>query len=155
MSPDPSLSDLLKKLHIPADYARSEHITEASTLLELDHWKQGVHLVLGQILQLVREKDISLEDQGHIIFASSPFAVDFPVQPDQLPAEHERNTLDNWTTPNARQTAQGTHIYFLSANNDINLLAHPMFRSTCFPAVFIALSSTSGTSFCLQPEAHL
>jgi len=110
----PSLSDLIKKLQLPADYARIEHITEASTLQELDHWKQGVHLVLDQILRLVQAKcteELSLEDQGHIIFASSPFAIEFPVQPDRLSAEHEKNILDDWTTHEARQTAQGTLIF--------------------------------------------
>lgn len=106
MSLAPSLSDLLKKLQIPADYARNEHMT--STILELDRWKHGVHSVLDQILRLVKsDEELSLEDQGHIVFASSPFAVDFPVQPDQLPVEHEKNTLDNWVTPDARQSAQG------------------------------------------------
>jgi hypothetical protein len=99
--PGPSLSDLLKNIQIPADYTRIEHIAEASTLLDLDQWKQGVHVVLDQILRLVKCDEISLEDQGHIIFASSPFAIGLPVQP---------NILDNWTTPEARQTAQGTLI---------------------------------------------
>ena len=105
-----SLSDLLKKLQIPADYARIEHMTST---IELDHWKLGVHSVLDQILRLVKsEKELSLEDQGHIVFASSPFAIGFPVQPDQLPAEHEKNTLDNWVTPVARQSAQGIIFVF-------------------------------------------
>lgn len=107
----PSLSDLLKKLKIPADYARIEHMT--STILELDRWKLGVHSVLDQILRLVKsDEELSLEDQGHIVFASSPFAIGFPVQPDQLPAEHEKNTLDNWVTPDARQSAQGIIFVF-------------------------------------------
>jgi hypothetical protein len=112
MSLDPSLSDLLKKLQIPADYARTEHV--ASTILELDVWKLGVHSVLDQILRLVKsDEELSLEDQGHIVFASSPFAIDFPVQPDQLPVEHEKNTpLDNWVTPEARQSAQGIVFVF-------------------------------------------
>jgi hypothetical protein len=104
----PSISDLLEKLQIPADYARTEHMTS-----ELDRWKLGVHSVLDQILRLVKsDEELSLEDQGHIVFASSPFAIDFPVQPDQLPAEHEKNTLDNWVTPDARQSAQGIIFVF-------------------------------------------
>ena len=107
----PSLSDLLGKLQIPADYARIDHMS--STILELDRWKLGVHSVLDQILRLVKSgEELSLEDQGHIIFASSPFAVGFPVQPDQLPAEHEKNTLDSWVTPDARQSAQGIIFVF-------------------------------------------
>jgi hypothetical protein len=106
----PSLSDLLEKLQIPADYARIEHMT--STILELDRWKLGVHSVLDQIVRLVKSgEQLSLEDQGHIVFASSPFAVGFPVQHDQLPAEHEKNTLDNWVTPDARQSALGIIIF--------------------------------------------
>lgn len=101
--PGLSLSDLLKKLQIPADYARIEHITEPTTILELDQWKQGVHSVLNQILRLVKcNEELSLEDQGHIVFASSPFAICFP---DQI---YEKNKLDNWVTPDARQAAQGT-----------------------------------------------
>ena len=108
----PSLSDLLKKLEIPADYGRIEHMT--STMLELERWKLGVHSVFDQILRLVKsDVELSLEDQGHIVFASSPFAIDFPVQPDHLPAEHEKNTLDNWVTPDARQSAQGIILLFL------------------------------------------
>ena len=98
----PSLSDLLKKLQIPTDYAR------------IEHWKLDVHSVLDQILRLVKsDEELSLEDQGHIVFASSPFAIDFPVQPDHLPAEHEKNTLDNWVMPDARQSAQGIILLFL------------------------------------------
>jgi hypothetical protein len=117
----PSISDLLKKLQIPADYARIEHMT--STILEVDRWKLDVHSVLDQILCLVKsDEELSLEDQGHIVFASSPFAIDFPVQPD-FPAEHEKNTLDNWVTPDARQSAQGNILLFLYTNNTINLLS--------------------------------
>jgi hypothetical protein len=71
--------------------------------------------VLDQILLLVKSgEELSLEDHGHIIFASSPFAIDFQVQPNQFLEEHEKNTLDNWTTPDARQSAQGTLIYLFS-----------------------------------------
>lgn len=92
----PSLSDLLKKLQISADYTRID-----------------VHSVLDEILRLVKsDKELPLEDQGHIVFASSPFAIDFPVQPEHLPAEHEKNTLDNWVTPEARQSAQGIILLF-------------------------------------------
>ena len=112
----PSLSDLLKKLQIPADYARIEQMT--STILELDRWKLDVHSVLDQILRLVKsDEELSLEDQGHIVFASSPFAICFPVQPDQLSAEHEKNTLDNWVTPDACRSAQGIIFVFLYTNN--------------------------------------
>jgi hypothetical protein len=147
----PSLSDLLKKLKIPADYARIDDTT--STILELDHWKQGVHSVLDQILRLVKsDEELSLEDQGHIIFASSPFAIDFSVPAEQ----HEKNPLDNWTTLDARQSAQGTLIFvFYNTDNKMNLLPHSIFRSTCFSSVFIAISSTSGTGPCLQLETHL
>ena len=137
----PSLSDLLKKLQIPTDYAR------------IEHWKLGVHSVLDQILQFVKsDEELSLEDQGHIVFASSPFTTGFPVQPDQLSAEHEKNTLDKWVTPDARQSAQGIVFVLLYK---INLLSHPIFRTTCFANVFIAVPSTSGTGSRLQPEAHL
>ena len=152
--PAPSLSDLLKKLQIPADYVRNEHIT--STILELDRWKLDVHSVLDQILQIVKyDEELSLEDQGHIVFASSPFTTGFPVQPDQLSAEHEKNTLDKWVTPDARQSAQGIVFVLLYRNNKINLLSHPIFRTTCFANVFIAVSSTSRTGPHLQLEAHL
>ena len=115
----PSISDLLKKLQIPADYTRIEHVTSAT--LELDRWKLDAHLVLDQILQLVKsDEELSLEDQGHIVFASSPFAIDFPVQPDQLPMEHEESTLDNWVTPDARQSAQGIIFVFLYTINKSN-----------------------------------
>ena len=112
-----SLSDLLKKLQIPADYARIDNTT--STILELEDWKRGVHSVLDQILRLVKsDEELSLEDQGHIIFASSPFAIDFPVQSDQVPVEqHEKNTLDNWASLDARQSAQGTLICFFFLQN--------------------------------------
>ena len=87
----PSLSDLLKKLQISADYARID-----------------VHSVLDEILRLVKSDiELPLEDQGHIVFASSLFAIDFPVQPEQ-----EKNTLDNWVTPEARQSAQGILLLF-------------------------------------------
>jgi hypothetical protein len=98
-----NLSDLLKRLQIPTDYAQIEHMT--STIIE---WKLGVHSVLQQVLRLVKsDKELSLEEQGQIVFASSPFAIGFPVQPDHLPVEHEKKTLDNWVTPDARQSAQG------------------------------------------------
>ena len=103
-----TLSDLLKKLQIPAGYARIEHMTST-----IDGWKLEAHLVLDQILRLVKsDRELSLEDQGHIVFASSPFAIGFPVQPDQHPAEHEKNTLDNWVTLDARQSAQGIIFVF-------------------------------------------
>ncbi|KAF8809105.1 hypothetical protein BYT27DRAFT_7232472 [Phlegmacium glaucopus] len=140
-----SLSDLIKKLQIPADYARVEHITEAPTLLELDNWKQGVHLVLDQILRLVQtksEEELSLEDQGHIIFASSPFAIDYPVQPDRLSAEHEKNALDSWTTDEARQTAQ-------------DLLALPVFSSPSRQLLEQVLASNLKPIFKSSPHPHL
>ena len=97
----PSLSDLLKKLQIPAEYAQFEHMT--STMLELDRWKLDVHSVLEQILRLVKsDKELLLEEQGHIVFASSPFAIGSPIQSDQ----HE-DTLDNWVTLDSHRSAQG------------------------------------------------
>ena len=130
---DPSLSDLLKKLQIPADYARIEHMT--SPILELDRWKLGVHSVLDQILRLVKsDEELSLEDQGDIVFASSPFAIDFPVQPDQLPEEHEKSILENWVTPDARRIAQGIIFVFFITNNKmtftIDIKNYLLFR--CF-----------------------
>ena len=148
------LSDLLKKLQIPAEYGRIDLTT--STILELDHWKQGVHLVLDQILRLVKSDELSLEDQGHIMFASLPFAISFPIQSGQPPMEHEENALDDWVTPDAQRSAQGRLIHvFYTTDNIVNLLSHPIFRSTCFANVFIAVSSTSRTGPHLQLEAHL
>lgn len=151
------LLDLLKRLQIPAAYARIDHTT--STILELDRWKQGVHSVLDQILRLVTsesQEELSLEDQGHIVFASSPFAIGFPVQPDQVSSEHEKNKLDNWTTPDARRSAQSTlHFCFIYTDNKLIYLLRSIFRSTCFASVFVAVSSTSGTGPCSRLEAHL
>ena len=149
--PDASLPDLLKKLQIPADYARIDHIDSTT---QLDHWKQSVHSALDQIIGLVKcDEELSLEDQGHIVFASSPFAISFPVQSDQISVEHEQNVLDNWTTPDARQAAQGTLIsVFIYTVNEVNPL---VYRATCSTSVLIPVSSTSRTGPHLQLEADL
>ena len=142
----PSLSDLLKKLQISADYTRID-----------------VHSVLDEILRLVKsDKELPLEDQGHIVFASSPFAIDFPVQPENLPAEHEKNTLDNWVTPEARQSAQGI-ILLLSRHEQYNnftfryleLLALPMFSSPSRQLLEQVLAYNLKPIFKSNPHPHL
>ena len=103
---------MVETLQIPADDARIGHMTST-----IDRWKLGVHSVLDQILRLVKsDKELSLE----VVYASSPFAIGFPVQPDQHPAEHEKNILGNWVTLDARQSAQGIiFIFYIDTNNKI------------------------------------
>ncbi|KAJ3515523.1 hypothetical protein NLJ89_g1696 [Agrocybe chaxingu] len=70
------LSSVLQKLEIPPDFTRYEEITEASTIVALDLWKQGVVQTLNELLAILRstgESKLTVKDQGDIAFLCVPF----------------------------------------------------------------------------------
>lgn len=90
-----TLQTLLQRVHIPADFARYENITEEGIIASLDEWKCNAHHTLVEIRTLLEDasNELSLQEQANVVSAVAAFG-----------------GSGTWITPASRTNSRGTNI---------------------------------------------